>query len=174
MQVRVERRGKSSPACRRLYGPANPIRSNTDRGRNLFPSFARRYSDGWLKPCGNVRRRQMIALNDRTRLTDPLAHNFNYYIFGWYGRIGYSNGCCGIHNIQKYWKRLHRAWVFMRRWSFYCNGQYRWTLLRRKSQFFGAMDRSSHFWQTIQNWMRMPWNARNCCRYALLSFIGNH
>ena len=45
----------------------------TPIGGGFIPSFARRYSEGWLKPCSNVRRRQMIALNDRTRLTDSLG-----------------------------------------------------------------------------------------------------
>ena len=40
-------------------------------------ALARRYPEGWLKPCSNVRRRKMIALNDRTRLTVPL--NFIFY-----------------------------------------------------------------------------------------------
>ena len=66
--VRVERRGKSSPACRRLYGPVNPIRSNTEWSGLLGP-----YSDGWLEHCGNAVPRKIVALNDRTRLTDPLV-----------------------------------------------------------------------------------------------------
>ena len=68
MPVRVERRGKSSPACRRLYGPVNPIRSNTEWSGLLGP-----YSDGWLERCGNAAPRKIVALNDRTRLTDPLV-----------------------------------------------------------------------------------------------------
>ena len=54
--------------------PATEFLGYTDRGRVLDPALAQRYSDGWLKPCSNVRRRQMIALNDKTRLTDPLVH----------------------------------------------------------------------------------------------------
>ena len=75
VQVRVERRGKSSPACGEPRGPANPIRSNIDRGV-FYTALARRYPEGWLKPCSNVRRRKMIALNDRTRLTVPLKFCF--------------------------------------------------------------------------------------------------
>lgn len=41
----------------------------------MLHASARRYSEGWLKPCSNVRRRKMIALNDRTRLTVPLTHS---------------------------------------------------------------------------------------------------
>ncbi len=31
------------------------------------------YSDGWLEHCGNAVPRKIVALNDRTRLTDPLV-----------------------------------------------------------------------------------------------------
>lgn len=44
--VRMERRGKSSPACRRLYGYVNPIRSNTAEER-IAP--ARRVPRRWRR-----------------------------------------------------------------------------------------------------------------------------
>ena len=68
MSVRVERRGKSSPAQRRRLRPVNPIRSNTDRSGLLGP-----YSDGWRERGSNPAPRQMTAFNDRTRLTVPLT-----------------------------------------------------------------------------------------------------
>ena len=39
----------------------------------LTPLFARRYTDRWLETCSNAGIRQIIALNDRTRLTDLLV-----------------------------------------------------------------------------------------------------
>ena len=72
MQVRVERRGKSSPARGEPRGPVNPIRSNTDWWLGIAHAFAGRYTDGWREQHSNVLRRKMIALNDRTRLTVPL------------------------------------------------------------------------------------------------------
>lgn len=38
MWVRMERRGKSSPACRELYGYVNPIRCNTDKDGFVGPT----------------------------------------------------------------------------------------------------------------------------------------
>lgn len=49
-QVRMERRGKSSPAAWRLAGYVNPTWSNTAEGRNDCPSVPWR----WLERCRNV------------------------------------------------------------------------------------------------------------------------
>ena len=67
----MERRGKSSPAHRRLCGHVNPIRSNTDRMQKC--ASAGRISEGWLELTGNRKPRQITALNDRTRLTGSLV-----------------------------------------------------------------------------------------------------
>ncbi len=68
--VRVERRGKSSPAGMEVFSAVNSIRSNTVEGtdRPARPSPRR-----WLERAGNGTPRQM-AVQDRTRLTDLLVN----------------------------------------------------------------------------------------------------
>ena len=67
----MERRGKSSPAQRRRLRPVNPTRSNNDRSGLLV-----RNSESWRERGSDPAPRQMTALNDRTRLTAPLAAKF--------------------------------------------------------------------------------------------------
>ena len=74
-EVRVERRGKSSPACGEQHCPANPIRSNTDRRGAKAPRLLGVIlSDRWLERIGNGAPRQIVALKDKTRLTGLLAY----------------------------------------------------------------------------------------------------
>ena len=65
--VRVERRGKSSPADGKPCSPVNPIRSNISYGYTC-PTCRER----WREPCGNIRPRKMVV-QDRTRLIDSVA-----------------------------------------------------------------------------------------------------
>ncbi len=52
-EVRVERRGKSSPAGWEQSGAVNSIRSNTAEGTLVCPTVPGR----WLEPVGNGRPR---------------------------------------------------------------------------------------------------------------------
>ena len=52
--ARVERRGKSSPACGRPHGHANPIRSNIDRKRYAGPACFRRMAGAARQPAVEI------------------------------------------------------------------------------------------------------------------------
>jgi len=58
LMVRVERRGKSSPAFWETRKPCKPYPEQHRPGTEAIPALARRIlPNGWHKPCGNVRLR---------------------------------------------------------------------------------------------------------------------